>query len=104
MTPPMPTDETPSAGAVAKANAIRLPFLARGGISDIDGLRDATARALDVFAREREAAVWEEMRPYIQHWRTCITQTCHPSDVGKPCNCGLDDLLRAHAAEARRTG
>jgi hypothetical protein len=95
---------TPSAGAVAKAEsawnvlALRLNLTGEA----CGWFKSWHAFALDAFAREREAAVWEEMRPYIQHWRTCITQTCHPSDVGRLCNCGLDELLRPRAAEGRK--
>src|SRR3990167_8838763 len=67
MTPPMPTDETPSAGAVARAEEIMgwYPLsLQRPWSEDApeydEQWRLAVARELDRFAREREAAVWEE--------------------------------------------
>ena len=99
----MPTDKTPSAGAVAKANAIRLPFLARGGISDIDGLRDATALALDAFAHEREAVVDKE---WLTRLDECDRITCEFYGNGETRTIRLSATawVRTRAAEARRTG
>ena len=66
----MPTDETPSAGARARAKKLFARFVyddddALGGEvtfsrSAMKQLRKDSALALDAFAREREAAVWKE--------------------------------------------
>ena len=100
MTPPMPTDETPSAGAVAKANAIRLPFLARGGISDIDGLRDATALALDAFARERERS---RDRLWADDLSMLIREIEDWTEINRSAMLSRLNMIRTRAAEARRT-
>jgi len=49
----MPTDETPSAGAVAMATRY------------FNGAFPTLADCLDVFARERETAVWSTVWPAI---------------------------------------
>ena len=53
-----------------------------------------------VLLADARAAIREALETYVQHQRTCITQTLHPSDIGKPCNCGLDDFLTLSAVVA----
>lgn len=104
----MPTNETPSAGAVEKVKTTRLirdimelgmsytradaevrePFLK----AEERALEVQLALALDAFAREREAAVWEEAAQVID------------DDHGASPPSELARRFRARAAEARRTG
>jgi len=63
MTPPRPTDETPSAAAVAKKviaewRADYMIWMSHADNGD-SLLQKAFVLALDAHAREREAAVWE---------------------------------------------
>jgi hypothetical protein len=62
---------------------------------------DAIARALDAFAREREAAVVREAHPYLRHQDTCGYWSNPNAMSDYKCTCGLVQF-RARAAEARK--
>lgn len=106
MTSPMPTNETSSAGAVAKAK--ETPLLDRCEHPDASPahnwpcalcIRERFALALDAFAREREAAVWEEAAKFVEADRKGTMSASVDGYIAGWALC-----FRARAAEARRTG
>ena len=122
MTAPMPTDETPSAGAVAKIREMLDDCHCPSAFRDrnpCDGWLDhrkcdSLALALDAFAREREASVWEEAANEIpSSWLDPLLTGPTAALTGR-ANWGCPDIerllwelskrLRTRAAEARRTG
>src|SRR3990167_1985969 len=123
MTPPMPTNETPSAGAVARAEEIvnawcDYPGLADSigpsldGIGAVSALQAAIALALDAFARGREAAVWEEAAKSLDNLAARYEKEHAPMAGEDDCMVKAEVLrevagemrLRTRAAEARKTG
>ena len=103
MTPPRPTNETPSAGAVAKSlTEIEVPGDRCESYLCEHWLTEATL-ALDTFAREREAAVVREAHPYLRHQDTCGYWSNPNAMSDYKCTCGLVQF-RTRAAEARRLG
>src|SRR3990167_7399450 len=105
----MPTNETPSAGAVAKRLFARFVYDdddALGGEvtftrSAMKQLREDIALALDAFAREREAAVWEAAA--IRAHDMAIMAKAAGDIQGYYAASTLYDSYSARAAEARKT-
>ena len=86
----MPTNETPSAGAVAR----HIYVLWQKDPNTWP--EDEITTILDIFAREREAAVWEEAAS------RCDEAASQPYVLLDACK-ELARQFRARAAEARRT-
>jgi len=108
----MPTNETPSAGAVARAimrdldDAMKSPRMGgyfQGDVHDPHRSVHIVQRHLDAFAREREAAVVREAHPYLRHQDTCGYWSNPNAMSDYKCTCGLVQF-RTRAVEARRNG
>ena len=107
----MPTDETPSAAAMARREVLEWDGIeqAAGGSTRMpweeqrERLIGRMAVALEAFAREREAAVVREAHPYLRHQDTCGYWSNPNAMSDYKCTCGLVQF-RARAAEARRNG
>ena len=126
MTPPMPTNETPSAVARARAVELLTDWLnqwrddtlrgIRGELhspgSEIIDLEHRIMIALDAFARGREAAVWEEAAKSLDNLAARYEKEHAPMAGEDDCMVKAEVLrevagemrLRTRAAEARRTG
>ena len=117
MTPPMPTDETPSAGAMARREVLEWDGIeqAAGGSTRMpweeqrERLIGRMAVALDAFAREREAAVWEEAAKVLDKCSAVIPVSTADESIYaaqlaiKVALTAIGIELRTRAAEKRGT-